>query len=146
MSTMFYAADTLEMPFHCAGSRAQGRAEKEFDFGAFTGPLEVRAYSDILGITESSFFVSLSPRLWIYLISRHSAGTAYVFDGLAAGIDPDNAHRYGAVSTGGFSILHTLRKLHRAQSIKAIFSYKGVDEIWKKLSPAQMAKELPSLI
>jgi hypothetical protein len=124
----YLAADALNIPLtkDRKSEALSGFERKPFTFGPWHLDVWVHVRQDIHTNKEVGLFVSMTKRLWAYLMVDSRYTRLHIFDAIAAGINLDNSYEFG-----GSHVKGTLEKLQ--PYITATFSY---DEVgWRRLLP-----------
>jgi hypothetical protein len=119
MANLHYlAADSLNMPLKFKDSKLWGNERKSFTLGPWNIDIWLHARSDVMGKNECSVWVSVTKRLWLYLMIDTKKGTRLaVFDAKECGITLDNCETWGdRTIQGTLDLLGT--------SVKASYQFK----------------------
>jgi hypothetical protein len=126
MANLHYlAADSLNMPLKFKEGKIWGSQRKSFTLGPWTLDLFLHVRSDVVAKNECGLWVSLTKRLWLYLMIDKRGTRIAVFDAQEVGITLDTTKDFGGEAVG-----FTLASLGKA--VKAVFQYD--DEMgWRRL-------------
>lgn len=100
------------------GDTVWGAGVKNFDFGPWGLHLWLEAKSDICNQKECGLWVSLTKRVWLYVMVTSRSTKLAVFDAGEFGITMENYKNFGKSS-----LKDTLEEL--GSSVKAVFSHVG---------------------
>jgi hypothetical protein len=130
----FLASDTLNMQLMEKDGKIWGAESKPFSFLTWKLNVWQQAQSDIVDEKYASLWVSISKRVWFYLIIGKKTSHIIVFDAieLLTGTPKLPEETMDAVARfGGVSIKETVTKIQ--SSIKGIFKFSIDTEKWAKM-------------
>jgi hypothetical protein len=117
MANLHYlAADSLNMPLKFKDGQIWGNERKSFGLGPWNLDLFLHVRSDVVDKNECGLWVSLTKRVWMYLMIDKKGTRFAVFDAQEIGITLENFREFG-----GTSVATTYECLGAA--VKAVFLF-----------------------
>jgi hypothetical protein len=117
MANLHYlAADSLNMALKFRDGKIWGNERKSFSLGPWNLDVWLHVRSDVVDKNECGLWVSLTKRLWLYLMIDKKGTRIVVFDAKKYGITLDSYQQFG-----GTSVRETFQSLGKAA--KAMYVY-----------------------
>lgn len=130
---LYYIADSLQMTLHLLEGRYRASEKRKLYLGPWVFEEQVTACSDIVSKTVCSFVVKVTSRVFLYLVSRDSHTTAYVFDGQDFGLTAASLSKFGEPK-----LEDTLIKL--MPKVRGTFKFTASEHKWVPANAADLGK------